>query len=188
MLIKTFFFMRIFKGMAQLVMMMLQVMVDLRAFLCFYLILIWICGLIMDILGVGKDMEQKNSSGLKQKRVTYPGIEYQYLPKFCRQFMHTIRISLGDFEFGDITELQPFEHNLFWLTWLLVVLMTCIVFLNFIIAEVSSSYGTVKERVKGLIDKQRSQLLCEAEDMLLQTMKKDDQIFPKYLISREIDY
>lgn len=45
MLIKTFFFMRLYQSMSELVMMMLQVMVDLRAFLCFYFILIWICGL-----------------------------------------------------------------------------------------------------------------------------------------------
>ena len=82
MLVKTFFFMRLFKSMAHLVMMMLQVIVDLKAFLFFYLVLIWICGLVLDILGLGQDTDDILT--LKAKRMTYPGIEYQYLPKFLR--------------------------------------------------------------------------------------------------------
>lgn len=185
MLVKTFFFMRLFKSMAHLVMMMLQVIVDLKAFLFFYLVLIWICGLVLDILGLGEDTSDILS--LKAKRLSYPGIEYQHLPKFLRQFFHSIRISLGDFEFGDTVSLGVFEHNIFWLTWLISVLMTCIVFLNFIIAEVSASYDSVNKRVRGLIDKERAQLIREAEDMLLTSWKQNKDMFPKYLIRREVE-
>ena len=44
--------------------------------------------------------------------------------------------------------------------------MTCVVFLNFIIAEVSSSYASVKNNVKGLIMKERAALIKESEDMM----------------------
>ena len=73
---------------------------------------------------------------------------------------------------------------MFWIVWLVVVLMTCIVFLNFIIAEVSASYQTVKDKVRGLIDKERAQMIKEAEDIMLQSWKDNKELFPKYLISR----
>ena len=53
MLTKTFFFMRVFRDMSQLVMMMRQVIYDLRVFLMFYFILIWIISLVFNILMVG---------------------------------------------------------------------------------------------------------------------------------------
>ena len=73
------------------------------------------------------------------------------------------------------------------MTWLVIVVMTCIVFLNFIIAEVSSSYGNVKEDLNGLIQRERATLIKESEDMLPKMKKSDMKLFPKYLISREID-
>ena len=53
------------------------------------------------------------------------------------------------------------------MTWLIMVVMTCIVFLNFIIAEVSASYETVKSKLKGLFMQERCSLIQEAEDMML---------------------
>lgn len=53
MLVKTFFFMRVFRDMSQLVMMMRQVIYDLRVFMMFYFILIWIISLVFNILMVG---------------------------------------------------------------------------------------------------------------------------------------
>ena len=96
----------------------------------------------------------------------YPGVEFKHLPKFLRQWFSTLRISLGDFDFGESTQMEPFENYLFWLTWIILVTMTCIVFLNFIIAEVSASYESVNERVKGLIEQERAQLIKESEDMM----------------------
>ena len=36
---------------------------------------------------------------------------------------------------------------MFWIVWFCVVIVTCIIFLNFIIAEVSASYQTVKDHI-----------------------------------------
>ena len=91
---------------------------------------------------------------------------------------------MGDFEFAEIVTLPAFDFNMFWIVWLVVVLMTCIVFLNFIIAEVSASYQTVKDKVRGLIDKERAQMIKETEDIMLQSWKDNKELFPKYLISR----
>lgn len=41
--------------------------------------------------------------------------------------------------------------------------MTCIIFLNFIIAEASNSYAVVKESLTALTMKERASLIAEAE-------------------------
>ena len=57
--------------------------------------------------------------------------------------MSTLRIAMGDFDFGAANFLTPAENALYWIIWLMVVVMTCIIFLNFIIAEASASYEKV---------------------------------------------
>ena len=69
----------------------------------------------------------------------------------------TLRLSLGDFSFDVLTEpskvkndsgemirnpnaLLDRQHIIFWIVWVLMVVFTALVFLNFIIAEVSNSY------------------------------------------------
>ena len=70
------------------------------------------------------------------------------------------------------------------------MVVTCIVFLNFIIAEVSNSYQIIKDTVDVIIQQERAQLINESKLMLsarfgekrLTTWK---HIFPKYIISRQ---
>jgi septum formation topological specificity factor MinE len=47
--------------------------------------------------------------------------------------------------------------------------MTCIVFLNFIIAEASNSYSNVKERLSAIINKEKASLISEAETMVFES-------------------
>lgn len=189
MLLKTFFFLRLFESLSHLVLMMRQVVKDLKAFLIFYTILLWICGLVFSIIELG-DLDQlksdeKGASKLKLK--TYPGVEYQYIPKFLRHFITLFRMSLGDFDFGESTSLDPFDNHWFWVTWSISVIVTMVVFLNFIIAEVGNSYNIVNEKIQGLIEKERSILIEEAEDMMLTKWKTNANLFPKYLIMREVE-
>ena len=53
MLLKTFFFLRIFMKLSNLVTMMRQVISDLKIFMLFYGILVWMCALIFNILQMG---------------------------------------------------------------------------------------------------------------------------------------
>ena len=53
MLLKTFFFLRIFKNLSYLVLMMSRVVSDLIPFLAFYAILLWIQSLVFSIIEVG---------------------------------------------------------------------------------------------------------------------------------------
>jgi hypothetical protein len=51
--VKTFFFLRIFRNFTPIVIMLKNVMYDLRIFLLFYTILLFIFSLLFNVLGVG---------------------------------------------------------------------------------------------------------------------------------------
>ena len=67
------------------------------------------------------------------------------------------------------------------------MVLASIIFLNFIIAEVSASYESVNQNISGLIDQEKTQLIKESEDMIPASWKKDPMKFPRYLIRREIE-
>lgn len=115
-----------------------------------------------------------------------PMEEYEQIGLWLGTLVSTLRIAMGDFDFDASTYLTPEENALFWIIWLMVVVMTCIIFLNFIIAEASASYEKVKENLVSMINKEKSQLIGEAETMILRR-SKDDQAFPKYVIIREAE-
>lgn len=168
--------------------MLRQVFHDLQAFMLFFVIMLWILSLIFNIIEVGEyegGHEKELLSFLEDPG--YPGIENKWLPRWTRQFVKVLRISLGDFDFSESCYLNPFENYIYWAVWFLLVLLTCIIFLNFIVAEVSASYNKVNECVKGLVEQERAQLIKESEDMMLQRWKNDPKKFPKYLIRREIE-
>jgi len=59
-------------------------------------------------------------------------------PPMLGNIFQIIRFSMGDFDFGVINTANfgELEVTIFWVIWLLIVLITNIIFLNFIIAEV----------------------------------------------------
>ena len=75
---------------------------------------------------------------------------------------------------------------MFWMVWFVVVFMTCIVFLNFIIAEVSNSYQGVKDNLNAMKNKEKASLISEAECMTFDKYK-DEKMFPKYFVIRSVD-
>lgn len=81
-LLKTFFFLRIFKKLSYLVTMMRTVIYDLRIFMVFYLILLWMCSLIFTILEVGF-YKRQSSASLRNvlNSISYPGQEYRNIPE-----------------------------------------------------------------------------------------------------------
>lgn len=74
---------------------------------------------------------------------------------------------------------------MFWATWVIIVLITNIVFLNFVISEVANSYNEVQSFVHQLIAQERTSLIQECEEMLDEKLTSDNQRFPKYLVLRE---
>ena len=208
---KTFLFLRVFGGLSYIVTMLVNVISDLKVFLLFYTILIFMFSQFLTILGLGncaiditkipgnEDAEgfmQQNS--LKDANGAYtgvcdwgkddgvPGSEYQFLGMFVGNIMSTFRMSLGDFDFDASQALLPHINIIFWVIWLLIVVITNIIFLNFIIAEASESYAKVNERLDEFILKERAGLITESEEMTIDSLKKK-HLFPKYIIIRTID-
>ena len=165
MLIKTFFFLRIFQNFTKLVIMIKRVIFDLKEFIIFYLLLLTMLSVIMGVLGVGNPnaiRDEHLRARLKEARAEgghsdddfvndFPGYEYGTMNEFAKNIFTILRFSLGDFDFQYTAHLSTFERNVFWFTWVVIVIMTCVIFLNFIIAEVSESYQKVTTQVEELI-------------------------------------
>jgi len=64
--------------------------------------------------------------------------------------------------------------------------MTCIIFLNFIIAEASESYARVKERLDEEIYKAKAALVTEAE-LMHPDCAKTKEMLPQYVVIRHMD-
>ena len=171
-LLKTFFYMRVVMSFSYIVTMIINVFIDLRVFLLFFTILIMMFSAVFDVIS-------RNDAS-----------EYKYISPFAGNMLTTLRLALGDFDFGVLEgdKLNPKQHILFWCIWILMVLFSSLVFLNFIIAEVSNSYQSVKESIDALIYKERAALIREVETITSDSTKRNDKIkFPKYIVSREME-
>ena len=96
---------------------------------------------------------------------------------------NVLRISLGDFDFGAANYLTEDENILFWALWALVVVLTNVIFMNFIIAEASASYEKVTEWLDAEVLKAKAELITEAEEMTFKSMKSSNK-YPRYIIIR----
>ena len=112
--------------------------------------------------------------------------EYLQIGQFFGYLISTFRLSLGDSDFAASLHLDFYENIIFWIIWVLTVYLTCIVFLNFIIAEVSNSYSDIKVRLAAIQQKEKASLITEAEDMTFDS-HKTEELFPKYIIIRNIE-
>ena len=148
---RTFSYLRIFKSLSPIVTMLQNVIWDLRVFLTFYVILTLLFSLMYGVLGLGNS---KIPGGFRDTYFTptgsldsgAPGIEYDKIGLFFGNFIQTIRLSMGDFAAIDAANTLSKEENyVFWIVWFVTVVVTCIVFLNFIVAEASASYTTVSQ-------------------------------------------
>jgi len=163
----------------------------------FYTILIFLFSIILSIIGLGNGSESINPifyhafTGDMQThdddsvtKVAYNGVEYHHIGLNVGNFFDSFRISLGDYaSIGTAYYLSPEENILYWICWLLIVIVGCIVFLNFVIAEACHSYEVVAERLDEFIMLGKSKMISEAEGMRPSNMKTMHD-FPKYIIIR----
>lgn len=92
-LIKTFFFMRIVKSFSYIVTMIINVIIDLEVFMLFFLILIIMFSMIFDVIAPN------------------PADEYKYVGLYWGNVLTTLRLSLGDFDFGVLEQTGEMELN-----------------------------------------------------------------------------
>ena len=166
--------MRVFESFSYIVTMMINVVKDLVVFLLFFSVLVFMFSLIFDVIA-------KNDAA-----------EYHNVPAFVGNLLTTFRLSLGDFDFGVLDNpdkpLNTKQHILFWGIWSLMVCASLLIFLNFIIAEVSNSYGKVRERVDEEVQKGRASLISDVESTIGQEFRdKHPELFPQYVVIRETE-
>lgn len=157
-----------------IVTMMQNVIKDLVVFLVFFAILVFMFSLIFDVIA-------KNEAP-----------EYHDVHPFVGNFITTFRLALGDFDFGILSNpdrpLNSKQHILFWGVWCLMVAISSLVFLNFIIAEVSNSYGKVRVRVAEEVQRERANLINDVEAVIPNEYKaKHPELYPKYVVIRETE-
>jgi|APSaa5957512535_1039671.scaffolds.fasta_scaffold64824_1 hypothetical protein len=212
-IIKTFLFLRIFSSISYLVTMIFVVVVDLQAFLFFYVLLVIFMSNYMSVLGLGnpnvdgiyRDSVISQWEGLphnagktwpKNKKFDHPEIyleihgllfeQYMYIPRYVMYILNTFNVSVGNFDFGPSQSLNnAYENYAYWILWTLTLVMTNIIFLNFIIAEASNSYAKVMETLEQQKRKERSDMINESEFMAPRCLKNDRR-FPRYIVSRTI--
>jgi len=84
---------------------------------------------------------------------------------------------MGDYDFEGANYLGRELNYIYWLVWFLSIVITCIIFLNFIIAEASASYTKVKDNLDEMVFNERSSLIVESENMLPKRLKSPS-MFP----------
>lgn len=100
------------------------------------------------------------------------GKEYYHLGLFAGEILWTLRVSIGDNSLiGESSKLAPAENYLFWFCWFVSVMVSCVVFLNFIVAEASNTYAVVTDTLEATIWMEKSNLIGEAEEMTWEIYK-----------------
>ena len=111
----------------------------------FYFIMITFFGLLYAVLGLGKP-EDNLADYNRGIDPTGAAKEYKSVGLLFGEFMWTFRMSMGDFSaIGASKTLEPIEGRIFWFLWLATTILTCIIFLNFVVAEACASYAKVKD-------------------------------------------
>jgi hypothetical protein len=185
-LLKTFFFLRVYPTLTPIIVMLKTVIYDLRIFMLFYSILISIFCLIFAVLGLGNSYDEngvfppdeideldvelidEETGTLRRFRFLKakggggsggggdededPAKDYYAIGLMLGELMWTLRLSLGDAAAIEASKKLALNENLiFWMIWLLVTILTSIIFLNFIVAEASASYVKVTQTLQLVI-------------------------------------
>ena len=166
---KLIFFFRVVRSLSVITTMIMTCIFDLKVFIAVFIIVLFFFGMCVNIFGPN------------------PQQEYSQLNVFVRNVVYCMRVSMGENQYGYFDVIQDREAYLFWFVWFAVFLIGCLIFLNFIIAEVCNSYQKVKDNIEALVYKERAALVKEAEDFLPQKWKNDPNWCPKYFVIREAE-
>ena len=183
---KTFFYLRIFPSLTPIVVMINSVIFDLRIFMFFYMLLVSFFCLVFAVLGLGnesvhnpEERERRNlksgggsgggfASSVSDDGDEDPAEEYKSVGLLAGEFLWTFRISMGDFAAIDAQNtLSKEESRIFWIMWVITLVLTCIIFLNFVVAEACASYMRIKDNLLPIIEREKAVLITECEAMTL---------------------
>ena len=177
-IVKTFNFLRIFKSLSYLTTMLKTVMIDLQPFMFFYVMIVFMFGMIFSVTSIGnvilpgglhdKYYDKFPNHHDATKIVSYdpmviigPGLnldvnelitseEYLHMDMFMGLILGVMRTSIGDFDFSGLEYPNQKDSFLYFIVWFLCVLLSNIIFLNFIIAELSNIYEKVSSDLSAM--------------------------------------
>ena len=156
----------------------------------FYTILIGLFSILWSALGLGNKNPKINkvfANNFGTSDTGYPGVEYKEVGLFVGNIFDVLRTTLGDYNcINTSMYLDISETIIFWFAWIIVVIIGCIIFLNFIIAEASASYEKVSKSLGEFIMKEKANLISESEGMKPDVFKSMHN-FPKYIVIRQVD-
>ena len=148
---KTMSYLRTISRYTYLVMLLRSVISDLSSFMMLFITLVFFFSLMLGVMGYQNPsavsdptLKEELDSYVKADQ-DYPGREYRNVGYIFGNIIHTIRYSLGDNDLDGIRFLDPIQQRVFWLFWVIVIFLMCIIFLNFIIAEATSLYTAANE-------------------------------------------
>lgn len=177
-IVRTFKCMRIIELYSPIVTMLQAVFYDLRIFLLFYGILVGKFSLLFCILGCANPNFEINPVYTLSKAQALAedgdwfGQEYMEMHLLLARLIDTLKVSLGDLGLlSTSVDLNSEDNILFFICIVLVILVTFIIFLNFIIAEASASYEKVAAELPSYIMKQKATLIAESEFLMPEWMK-----------------
>ena len=101
----------------------------------------------------------KGNKGSGDDAANSPIAEYNQINLATAYLITTLRMSMGDFGFDTANMLSPPLNGIYWAIWLIIVVVTNIIFLNFIIAEACSSYENVACNLNAFILMERAALI-----------------------------
>jgi hypothetical protein len=138
----------------------------------FFTILIIMLAQVMAVIQIGRSkelvkmMKADTASFDYEKYADVTGNEYVRTGLWVGEIFWTLRAAIGDFAVIDAsTDLGSFANFCFWFGFLIIVFMSCVIFLNFIVAEASNSYTKVTDTLDHVIRQGQCDLIAEAEVM-----------------------
>jgi hypothetical protein len=128
--------------------MIARVVKDLQVFTFFFMLLIWMFAILIGVLGLGNLNVDGKFRDQYLEAETYPGDEFKKLGLFLGNILVVFKAAMGDFALiGPAIYLSDEENIMFWITFLMIIVCTNIIFLNFVIAEAGNSYNIVNEKL-----------------------------------------
>jgi hypothetical protein len=96
-----------------------------------------------------------------------------------------LRRSIGDNDTEEVLKGSSYKV-LAWLHWLAIVIVGNIVFMNFVIAVVGSSYENYMEKSVSQSYKAKLHMIIERESVMMENSKDNKNWFPPYIVKCEI--
>jgi hypothetical protein len=138
---------------------------DITYFVAFFAFIILTLGVLFKIL-------------LESSGEAYKGIED------TGYFLMAFRTSLGDFDVDSYKDQSSLLVVVTWILWFLAVVISNLIFMNFIIAVISESYSNVMQNVVQESYRVKAQMIAERELHFVESDLANEVYFPKYLIVR----